>query len=39
MLQPANPAALLEGLVEALMEPVGQDARRNAVEAIRDAGF
>jgi hypothetical protein len=31
----ANPAALLERLVEALMEPVGRDVRRRAAEAMR----
>ena len=35
MLQPANPAVLLERLVEALMEPVGREARLRAAEAIR----
>ena len=33
----ANPGALLEGLVEALMEPVGREARRRAVHALRPA--
>jgi site-specific DNA recombinase len=33
----ANLTAALDGLVEALMEPVGREARRRAAEAIRNA--
>jgi hypothetical protein len=33
--QNANPDAALERLLEALMEPVGREARRKAAEAIR----
>jgi hypothetical protein len=37
MLQPANPGVLLERLVEALMEPIGREARRRAAEAVHEA--
>jgi hypothetical protein len=37
--RPANPASVLDRLLEHLMEPVGRQARRRAVEAIRDAGL
>jgi hypothetical protein len=36
--QPANPAALLDRLLEHLMEPIGRQTRRRAAEAIRKAG-
>jgi hypothetical protein len=35
--QGANPTALLDRLLEALMEPVGREARQRAAEAIQAA--
>jgi len=35
--RPANPFSALDGLIEALMEPVGWEARRQAATAIRQA--
>jgi hypothetical protein len=33
----ANPAANLDRLIETLMEPVGEEVRRQAAEAVRHA--
>jgi hypothetical protein len=37
--RPANPVPNLDKLLEALMEPVGRDARRRAAAAIRAAAL